>query len=316
MMAGTRILVVEDESIVAEDIRRTLIKLGYAVPAVVSSGEMAIKKAEEHVPDLILMDIMLKGELDGIEAAKQISSKFNIPVVYLTAFSDEKILERAKLTEPFGYIIKPFKDRELKMDIEIALYKHRMEMQLKESEERYHRIVDFSLDGILVHNLSELIFANVAAAKILGATNPEEIVGKTVYQIIHPDYRKIVKERLRMGKEGKALPSIELKFLRFDGTPVDVEVISIPLIHMGKLEIHSVVRDITERKKVEELQRENERIMLASIAKSEFLATMSHELRTPLNAIIGFSELLKQGIPGNMNEKQESYVNDVPFVFG
>lgn len=131
-MAGKKILVVEDETIVAEHIRRSLQNLGYSVPITVSTGEKAIKEAENNKPDLVLMDIVLEDKMDGIEAAMQIRSCFDIPVVYLTAYSDEKILERARITEPFGYVIKPFDERELKINIEIALYKHKMESALRE----------------------------------------------------------------------------------------------------------------------------------------------------------------------------------------
>jgi len=109
-MANVNVLVVEDESIVAMDIRASLIRLGYNVPAITYSGEAAIKKAGELLPDLVLMDIHLNGKMDGIEAAQQIHDRFDIPVVYLTAYSDEKTLERANVTEPFGYIIKRFDD--------------------------------------------------------------------------------------------------------------------------------------------------------------------------------------------------------------
>ena len=131
-----QVLVVEDEIIIAEDIQRKLKKMGYAVPVIVSSGEEAIKKAKENNPDLVLMDIVIHGKMDGIETAEQIRSCFDIPVVYLTAYADEKTLERAKITEPFGYLIKPFKERELQITIEISLYKHKMEKILKESERR------------------------------------------------------------------------------------------------------------------------------------------------------------------------------------
>ncbi|HIE29084.1 TPA: response regulator [Candidatus Poribacteria bacterium] len=124
-------MVVEDEIIVADDIKSSLISLGYAVCAVVSSGEEAIKKAEEENPSLVLMDIVLEGEMDGIEAAEQISKRFNIPVVYLTAHADEETLGRAKITEPFGYIIKPFDERELHTTIEMALYKHKAEEKIE-----------------------------------------------------------------------------------------------------------------------------------------------------------------------------------------
>ncbi len=119
-MEKSQILIVEDERIVAEDIKRTLKHLGFGVSAIVSSGEEALKKVKENNTDLVLMDIALKGEMDGVEAASQIRSQFKLPVIYLTAFSDEKVLERAKITEPVGYIIKPFEERELCSAIEIA----------------------------------------------------------------------------------------------------------------------------------------------------------------------------------------------------
>ena len=120
-MAKAKILVVENEAIIARDIQDKLEDLGYDVPAIASSGEEAIKKAEEIKPDLVLMNIGLKGDMDGIDAAAHIHNRFDIPVVYVTAYMDEKRLERAKVTEPFGYIIKPFEDKELASTIEKAL---------------------------------------------------------------------------------------------------------------------------------------------------------------------------------------------------
>jgi CheY-like chemotaxis protein len=130
-MAKSNIMIVEDEWITADDLRMSLQSLGYTVTSMVSSGEEAIKKAEGDRPDLVLMDIVLKGEMDGIEAASQIRSCYNIPIIYLTAYADEKILERARITEPFGYIVKPFVNEDLKIAIEIALYKHRVEKERK-----------------------------------------------------------------------------------------------------------------------------------------------------------------------------------------
>ncbi len=182
---------------------------------------------------------------------------------------------------------------------------------LRYSEERYRRLVDMSPYGIAIHSEGKFVFMNQAGARILGAANPEELIGIPVLQIIHPDYRELVKERIRMQEEGKAAPLIEEKFLRLDGTSVDVELISIPFIYKGKLAMYGVFLDITERKKIEELRLENGRLAYANQAKSEFLAVMSHELRTPLNAVIGFSELLKQGNAGELNEKQGHYVDNV-----
>ena len=120
-MAEGRILIVEDEHIVAMGIKRMLKSLGYTVTGVASSGKDAISKAESTFPDLILMDIMLKGELDGVEAAKEIKERFDVPIVYLTAYSDSNILERVKKTGPSGYIVKPFDEKDLYSNIEIAM---------------------------------------------------------------------------------------------------------------------------------------------------------------------------------------------------
>ena len=132
-MSKAKILIVEDERIIAKYIQNTLRALGYDISAIVSSGEEAIKMAGEVRPDLVLMDIVLKGDMDGIEAAEQIRNLFDIPVVYLTAYANEKLFQRAKITEPFGYILKPFEERELQIAVEIALYKFEMTQKLKES---------------------------------------------------------------------------------------------------------------------------------------------------------------------------------------
>jgi CheY-like chemotaxis protein len=132
-MSNSRILIVEDEGIIAKDIQSTLNRSGYSVIGIASSGEEAIKKAMEIHPDLVLMDIVLEGAMDGVEAAEHIRDHFDIPVVYLTAYSDDTTLQRAKITEPFGYILKPFQEKELYTTIEMALYKHTMQRKLKEA---------------------------------------------------------------------------------------------------------------------------------------------------------------------------------------
>lgn len=131
-MPKTKILIVEDEIIPAKDIQTCLRKLGYTVSGIASSGEEAIQKASEICPDLVLMDIKLKGDMNGIEAAKQIKESFSIPIVYLTAYADDATLQAAKITEPYGYILKPFEERDIHINIEIALYKHKMEMERKQ----------------------------------------------------------------------------------------------------------------------------------------------------------------------------------------
>ncbi len=189
-----QILVVEDEIIIAENMQRKLKKMGYAVPVIVSSGEEAIKKVKDNNPDLVLMDIVIQGEMDGIEAAAQIHSRFDIPILYLTAYADEKTLERAKITAPFGYLIKPFKERELQITIEIALYKHKMEKILKESERRLREsnrwlaaVINSIGDAVIATDPEGIIRLMNPIAEALTGWKQEYALGKpltTVFNII------------------------------------------------------------------------------------------------------------------------------------
>ncbi|WP_342303772.1 response regulator [Methanolobus sp. ZRKC5] len=131
-MEDVKILVVEDEGIIGLNIKKKLKSFGYTVPAIVATGEEAIKMAEITFPDLILMDVRLKGDMDGVETAEKIRKNFDIPVIYLTAYSDDEVLEKAKKTEPYGYIVKPFKADDLRSNIEIALYRHKTEKSAQE----------------------------------------------------------------------------------------------------------------------------------------------------------------------------------------
>ncbi|MBU3966216.1 MAG: response regulator [Euryarchaeota archaeon] len=190
MMEVKKIMVVEDESIIAEDIRMSLIKMGYVVPYVVSMGEVAVEKVKEDKPDLILMDIMLAGKMDGIETASAIRSMFDIPVIFLTAYCDENILERAKITEPFGYLIKPFKDRDLHITIEMALYKHKMEKELRGNKEFFESILEGIVTGVWVSDKNDVI---VFANKGMQAIIPDLAEGVNVlnaWEFFKPYYMK------------------------------------------------------------------------------------------------------------------------------
>ena len=156
------ILIVEDERIVAEDIKERLKNLGYT-SSVAPSGERALQEAGKASPDLVLMDIVLGGTIDGIEAA-QVLHSLDIPVIFLTAHADEKTLEQAKLTEPYGYLVKPFEDRELHATIEMALYKHKMEKRIKESRQQLITTLKSMGDAVIVTNEEGVItFMNPVA---------------------------------------------------------------------------------------------------------------------------------------------------------
>lgn len=141
-MSKSNILIVEDESLVAKDIQHCLKKLGYNVVAISGTGEEAVQLAEQHKPDLVLMDIMLKGEMSGIDAANEIKEKYNLPVIFLTAYADEATLSKAKVTEPYGYIIKPFKEIDLHTSIEMAIYKHQKESEIRKERDYLYSIVE------------------------------------------------------------------------------------------------------------------------------------------------------------------------------
>lgn len=141
-MEKLNIFIVEDESIVAKDIQNNLIKLGYAVLGIANNGKDAIDQIKDLNPDAVLMDIMIKGDLTGIEVAEQIKKFVNVPVIFLTAYADESTLSRAKVTEPYGYILKPFKEIDLHSTIEMAVYKHQRDAALQKERDFLYSLVE------------------------------------------------------------------------------------------------------------------------------------------------------------------------------
>lgn len=173
-MEREKLLLVEDERIIAIDLQRRLERFGYSVAGIASKGQEAIDLAGELWPDIILMDIMLSGTMTGIEAAIAIKERYQIPVIFLTAYSDEKTLEQAKAAEPFGYILKPFKDKELYTTIDIALYKYRIDQQLKRQERLSSAILHSIEDGIIATDIhSKIAFMNPVAERITGWTEKD-----------------------------------------------------------------------------------------------------------------------------------------------
>lgn len=181
-MDNARILVVEDESILAMGLKHKLEDMGHIVVDMVNTGEKAIKSVQEHTPDVILMDIVLKGNMDGIEATKIIRKQMKVPVIYLTAYADEEVIERAKITEPYGYLVKPYISSELNANIQMALYKH--SLSKKESEkikkivlEDFNSCIDKITDSYKITNESDmrkLLFV-VFAKRLEAAWKPEFI---------------------------------------------------------------------------------------------------------------------------------------------
>lgn len=380
-MKASRILIVEDELILADDIAQLLKSLGHEVVSIATSGEEAIRKADETCPDLVLMDIVLDGPMDGIEAAGYIKSQVEAAIVYLTAHSKKDLFERAKMTEPFAYLSKPVSPEELEGTVEMALYKHRMDKRLREneekfraffensfdamvltdtdgqileanaaavkmlgrtkeelcllgrngiidatdprlpaaleerektgrfvgelwfkrnngarfpvevssvvfqdskgekkvckiirditqrklaegalreSEERYRKLVDLAPDGIHVIADERFVFANNAMARLLGVKGPEDLVGRNALDFVRPDFLEAVRDRLRRIREDESPQVTEEKYVRPDGTEVEVEVAATRMTYQGRQAAQVVVRDISYRKRAEEALRESQ----------------------------------------------------------
>jgi PAS domain S-box-containing protein len=194
-MGPKRVLIVEDDGIIGMLIHRHLLEIGYLVAPVVFSGEEAVSAARQFVPDVIIMDISLQGELDGIETARQIRLEQDIPIVYLTAFTDQETLERAKQTDPYGFLRKPFDVRTLEATIEIALNKHYLSKRLKQSEENYRQLFSSMQEAFALHEILldengipvdyRFLEVNPAFEKILGL-KASETIGKTIKELM-PD---------------------------------------------------------------------------------------------------------------------------------
>lgn len=211
-MAKEKILVVEDERIVAKDIVKSLQRLGYKVVASVASGEEALQKVIEAQPDLVLMDIMLKGKMDGIETTEEIHKNFDIPVIYLTAYADEKTLGRAKITEPFGYIIKPFDERDLHTTIEIALRRHLAEAATRVALEKEKQLSELKSRFwfMVAHEFRNPLTAILSSAELLESYSHEltELKRREYFYLIQTSVRSLnnlLNEVLEFGKaeEGK-----------------------------------------------------------------------------------------------------------------
>ncbi len=203
-MTAYRVLVVEDEAITAKDLVVILEGLGYDVTAIARTGEEAVEKALEIKPDVVIMDIKLAGEMDGIEAADQINSRFHIPIIYLTAYTEDELLQRAKPTEPMGYVLKPFRPEGLRFQIELGIYKSQIDNRLRESEDRLQLALKGADLGFWDWNIETGVTSySLRWSEMLGYP-PDEIAPRIRFWegIVHPDDAMKAKETLNQHLEG------------------------------------------------------------------------------------------------------------------
>ncbi len=294
-MSQPLILIVEDEAIVAMDLRLHLQDLGYAVSGLASTGEEAVATAARTRPSLVLMDISLGAGMDGIEAAHHMQG-MGLPVVFLTAFADEATLTRAKESGPYGYLLKPYDERTLHSTIEMALYRHRMEQELKASESRMRAIIEHALDLVVILDQSgRVTYSSPSAERVLGYRHGERY-GTPAAELVHPDdlgpYAAILRELIQAPGESRA---VEIRILHKDGTPRLMEAVAHNAFEVPG--VHGIVinaRDITERRQVE-LDRQAMEAKVQQAQKLESLGVLAggiaHDFNNLLMGIMGHAGL-------------------------
>lgn len=308
------ILIVDDEIIIARDLEVRLGNLGYDIRGIACSGEEAIRLAEKTQPNLVLMDIVLKGDMDGIEAAAEISKRWGFPVIYLSAYADEATLKRARITEPFGYLVKPFSERELRANIEMALYKHESESKLRRVEKWFVASVERVAEGVVTTDRKGIVtFLNAEAEAMLGRSSLDTI-GRALQDVVPlrttAASNPIADIFNRTFIEGVVI-HLEEDTLRLEAKegPIPVELTSgcIRDDNGKAMGVVLVLRDQSERRRLqhdlreseEELRRKNAMLAEANRRKDEFLAMLAHELRNPLAPIRNALEVMRRICPSS-----------------
>jgi PAS domain S-box-containing protein len=266
-MNKARILIIEDEAIIAMEIESQLQSLGYEVTSIVDTGERAIQKAEADKPDIILMDIRIKGEIDGIDTAEIIRLRFGIPVIFSTAYLDQERIERAKITMPFGYVLKPIQERDLRVTIEMALYvakvdakRRQVENELRLEKEKYKIAYYTSPDAVNINRMDgRYVEINEGFTRLTGFTR-DDAIGKPSSEIkiwaIPEDRGKLI-EGL---KSNGYVENLESKFRCKNGS-FRTALMSATIINIDEEpHILSVTRDISERKEIEKELQANQLI--------------------------------------------------------
>ncbi|MBF0523624.1 MAG: PAS domain S-box protein [Deltaproteobacteria bacterium] len=275
MPSTTRMLIVEDESPISKDVWTRLEQMEYHVCSIVSSGAEALKQAEELDPDIVLMDIVLQGDMDGIEAAQEIRSRLDIPVIYLTAHTQDEFLERAKITEPYGYIVKPVEAAGIKAAIQVALYKHGMEKKLRhdtirrkiveesllKSEKQFRTLIKTMHEGLAIADVNFYIqYVNPMMCTILRCSS-DELIGRKLTEFMDETNQAVFVDQQQKRKRGIS-DRYEITLIRKDGNPVHTIGSGQPIFDNEGIFCGSfgVMIDITELKQAdEELRKSDER---------------------------------------------------------
>ena len=311
-----KILVVDDEQVVALDVEASLDALGYEVVGIAGTGKEALRLTAETSPDLVLMDIQLYGSMDGIAAAGEIRNRWQIPVVFITAFASEEVLARAKATGPYGYVAKPFQTKDLKATVAVALQQHRLTKQVFQEHGWLRTLLEGMSDGVVATDIrGEVKFLNPVAEKLIGWTLAEAM-GRPIEEV-YPlrtesgaplsqcQLRRVLATNQAIGRQRFILTT------RF-GRNVMVEDSAAPM-HDAQGELTgavTVIADITERL---ESERERERLVTelqrSNAALGRFSYTVAHDLQAPVRAVKSFTELLARELAQPLQQKAAEYLN-------
>jgi PAS domain S-box-containing protein len=302
-MNRARILIVEDQAILAMSLENMLDRLGYAVLQPVSTGEDAIAAVEDEQPDLVLMDIHLAGDMDGITAAGRINSFSDVPIVYLTGHSDEPLVQRAMLTNTYGYLIKPVSIEDLRVNLNITLHQHVLDKKLQQSEVRYRNIVENINDALLIHDFNGRISdVNENACSLFGYER-SELIGQDLGLISSPEAICRCPGRLSILQNDPRIV-FETNCVRKDGTQIPVEFSSKVVSREAKGVIQAFVRDIRERKRYEhEIIQKNEQLQKALTERDKFFSIIAHDLRSPFVGFLFFIKTMREKIHNYSPEK-------------
>jgi|GEM_PF-1736742 PAS domain S-box-containing protein len=291
-----KILIVEDESLVAEDLKEMLLEFGYEVPGIADTGETAVALADKHRPDLVLMDINLASAMDGIAAGGEIRSRWGIPIIYVTAFAAPEIIDRAKKTTPSGYIIKPFNKRQIQTTVEIALYNSVLEQQLKEHDATISTLINATSNLLILIDTKGTIRAVNNALVKKAKKTAGQLVGTSIYDLVSSG---ILSPKM-VGFNQKEIQTHSIQFEEeFRGSWFDIGVHPIP-DPFGKVVKYAVhIHDITSRKKIEEQLLSNEeffRTLLEDTADIIVIMNKDGTFRQEspsLNHIVGYQGQMK-----------------------
>ncbi len=314
----TNIMVVDDEATITTQLEERLTSMGYKVVASASSGQEAVQKAKENNPDVILMDIVMPGKIDGIKAADLIKKELDIPVVFLTAYGDEKFIQRAKKVEPFGYIIKPYNENELKAAVEIAIFNKKIYKELKNSEKEWQKLTENIREGIILTDKKmKIVFWNKGAENIFGY-DQNEAKGKPLDFILSEGtkkkYLKGLNQLISSGKSEISDNWVEMVGVKKDWSRFPMEIV-LDTREGGKNKYFIfIIRDITRQKRIESQMKT--KIKEKEILIEDFQERVNQNLSLIYRLLSMQHDFNKSRHPISQKMESHDYIQDMDLVYG